>query len=50
MVCGGTQFQVVIGVLAVVVPAAVILFILVLQPDQQIIETYQRLDPCVAGT
>lgn len=39
---GGLSSKLIIGVLAVVVPAAVILFILVLQPDQQIIETYQQ--------
>lgn len=39
---GGLSYKLIFGVLAVVIPAAVILFILILQPDQQIIETYQQ--------
>ena len=45
---GGLSSKLIIGVLAVVVPAAVILFILVLQPDQQIIETYQQTNAMMA--
>lgn len=39
---GGLSYKLIFGVLAVVIPAAVILFILILQPDQQIIESYQQ--------
>ena len=45
---GGLSSKLIFGVLAVVVPAAVILFILVLQPDQQIIESYQQTNAMMA--
>lgn len=39
---GGISYKYVIGILGVAVPTFVILFIQILQPDQQIIENYQR--------
>lgn len=39
---GGLSYKVIGGVLAVLVPAAIIILSLVLQPDQQIIESYQQ--------
>lgn len=42
MYVGGLSYKVIIGVLAVLIPAAVIFLSLVLQPDQQLIEDYQR--------
>ncbi len=39
---GGLSYKVILGVLAVVIPAAVIVISLVLQPDQDIIEPYQQ--------
>ena len=39
---GGLSYKVIGGVLAVVIPAAVIVISLVLQPDQDIIEPYQQ--------
>lgn len=43
MFIGGLSWKVVVGVIAVAVPTAVIGLMLVLQPDQQIIESYQQL-------
>lgn len=40
---GGLSYKVVLGTLAVAVPAAVMLFIMILQPDQRIINSYQQL-------
>lgn len=42
MYVGGLSYKIVGGVLAVVVPSAIIFLTLVLQPNQQIIEDYQR--------
>lgn len=39
---GGLSYKVILGVLAVTIPAAVIFLSLVLQPDQKIIEGYQQ--------
>ncbi len=39
---GGLSYKLIIGVLSVAVPAVVILFMMVLQPDQTIIKTYQQ--------
>lgn len=39
---GGLSYKLIFGVFAAVVPTAVILFIMILQPDQQIIEKYQQ--------
>ena len=39
---GGLSHKVIFGTLAVVVPAAVMVFFLVLQPDQQLINEYQQ--------
>lgn len=39
---GGLDYRLIVGVLSVAVPAAIILLILVLQPDQTIIEGYQQ--------
>ncbi len=39
---GGLSYKYIFGVLAVVVPVAVIFFIMVLQPDQTIIKDYQQ--------
>lgn len=39
---GGLSYKLIIGTLAVVVPVAVVLFILILQPDQTIINSYQQ--------
>lgn len=39
---GGLSYKLIAGVLAIAVPVAVVLFILVLQPDQQIINEYQQ--------
>lgn len=39
---GGLSYKVILGVLAVTIPAAVIVLSLVLQPDQKIIEGYQQ--------
>ena len=38
---GGLSYKIIIGVLSVIVPAIVILFIIVLQPEQQLIRDYQ---------
>lgn len=40
---GGLSYKVVLGTLAVAVPTAIILFIMILQPDQTIISNYQQL-------
>lgn len=40
---GGLSYKLIFGTLAIVVPVAVILFIMVLQPDQTIINEYQQL-------
>lgn len=42
MFVGGLSYKIILGVLAVVIPAFLILLSLVLQPDQDIIEDYQR--------
>lgn len=42
MFVGGLSYKIILGVLAVVVPAFLILLSLVLQPDQDIIADYQR--------
>ena len=39
---GGIKYRIVAGFLAVAVPAFVVLFLLILQPDQNIINDYQR--------
>jgi len=39
---GGLSYKLILGTLAVVVPVAVVLFILILQPDQTIINDYQQ--------
>ena len=39
---GGLSHKVILGTLAIVVPAAVIVFFLILQPDQQLINEYQQ--------
>lgn len=39
---GGLSYKLIFGTLAVVIPIAVILFILILQPDQTIINEYQQ--------
>ena len=40
---GGLDYRVVVGAICIAVPAAIILLVLVLQPDQEIIESYQQL-------
>lgn len=40
---GGLSYKIVIGTLAVAVPTAIVLFIMILQPDQTIIDEYQQL-------
>lgn len=42
MFTGGLSWKVIAGFLAVAVPAAAILFVLILQPDQKIINSYQQ--------
>lgn len=42
MFAGGLSYKIVLGVFAVVIPAAVIILSLVLQPDQEIIKDYQQ--------
>ena len=39
---GGLDYKIIAGVLGIAVPAAVILFVLILQPDQTIINEYQQ--------
>ncbi len=39
---GGLSYKIIFGVLAVAVPAAIIFFVMVLQPDQTIINEYQQ--------
>lgn len=39
---GGLSYKLILGTLAVVLPVAVVLFILILQPDQTIINSYQQ--------
>lgn len=39
---GGLSYKIILGALAVAVPAAIILFYMVLQPDQTIINSYQQ--------
>lgn len=39
---GGLSYKLIFGTLAIVVPVAVVLFILILQPDQTIINSYQQ--------
>lgn len=39
---GGLSYKLILGTLAIVVPVAVVLFILILQPDQTIINDYQQ--------
>ena len=38
---GGLSYKILLGVLAVIVPAVTIIFVIVLQPNQQLIEPYQ---------
>jgi len=40
---GGLSYKLIFGTLAVAVPTAVILFIMILQPDQSIIDNFQQL-------
>lgn len=40
---GGLSYKFILGALAVAVPTAVILFIMILQPDQKIIDNFQQL-------
>jgi rod shape determining protein RodA len=40
---GGLSYKIIFGTLAIAVPVAIILFIMVLQPDQTIINEYQQL-------
>lgn len=40
---GGLSYKFILGTLAVAVPTAVILFIMILQPDQKIIDSFQQL-------
>lgn len=42
MFVGGISYKYIIGVLAVIVPAVVIFLSLIMQPDQQILEQYQK--------
>jgi len=42
MFMGGLSWKVIGGLLAIAIPAAVILFILIMQPDQKIITEYQK--------
>lgn len=42
MFVGGISWKLVTGVLAVIIPTAVILFSIVIQPDQHLIEPYQQ--------
>lgn len=42
MYVGGISYKVILGVLAVIIPAVVIFLFIVLQPDQTIIESYQQ--------
>jgi len=42
MFMGGLSWKVIGGLLAVAIPAAVILFVLIMQPDQKIINDYQK--------
>lgn len=39
---GGLDYKIIVGVMSVAIPAAIILLILVLQPDQTLIESYQQ--------
>lgn len=39
---GGLSYKIILGTLAVAIPVAVVLFILILQPDQTIINSYQQ--------
>lgn len=39
---GGLSYKLILGTLAVMIPVAVVLFILILQPDQTIINSYQQ--------
>jgi rod shape determining protein RodA len=40
---GGLSYKIIFGTLAIAVPVAVVLFIMVLQPDQTLINEYQQL-------
>lgn len=42
MYVGGLSYKVILGVLAVAIPAAIIFLFIVLQPDQTLIEDYQQ--------
>ena len=42
MYVGGLSYKIIAGIFAVILPVAVILLFLVLQPDQQIIKDYQQ--------
>ena len=39
---GGLDYKIIVGVFSIAIPAAIILLILVLQPDQTLIESYQQ--------
>lgn len=39
---GGLDYKIIVGVMSVAIPVAIILLILVLQPDQTLIESYQQ--------
>lgn len=39
---GGLDYKIIIGVLSVAIPAALIIFIMILQPDQTLINEYQQ--------
>lgn len=39
---GGLDYKIIIGVFSIAIPTAIILLVLVLQPDQTLIETYQQ--------
>ncbi|MBD5460910.1 MAG: rod shape-determining protein RodA [Lachnospiraceae bacterium] len=42
MFVGGLSYKIILGILAVVIPAAVIFISLILQPDQKILDEYQK--------
>lgn len=42
MFVGGLSYKIIFGILAVAIPAAIIFISLILQPDQEILEDYQR--------
>mgnify|MGYP003292266920 CR=1 FL=1 len=42
MFVGGLSYKIIFGILAIAIPAAIIFISLILQPDQEILEDYQR--------